>query len=297
HMAQALACPSILASPLPGFTPTAAFPSPLFPVASLGPFNRLSHSLSLRAADWLFGRQIGNWRQNVLGLPARRESRAAGVVYGYSRHVVPVPSDWAKDIMVSGYWFLDSVDWQPDDALAAFLDAGDPPVYVGFGSMPGLDPERMTACVIEALAKVGKRGLIATGGGALAAPAMPGKVHVIDAAPHDRLLLRVSATLHHGGAGTTGASLRAGKPTVICPFFGDQPFWGRRVAALGAGPPPLDRRKLTPDSLAAAIAATDRPEMRRRAAAIGAAIQAEDGVAAAVRFIEERVAAVGRRTA
>jgi sterol 3beta-glucosyltransferase len=297
HMAEALACPSILASPLPGFSPTAAFPSPLFPVASLGPLNRLSHSLSLQGADWLFGRQIGNWRQDVLGLSARRRSRAAGVVYGYSRHVVPVPPDWGQDIMVSGYWFLDSPGWQPDDALAAFLDAGEPPIYVGFGSMPGLDPQAMATIVVEALARAGKRGLFATGGGALAGNGLPRTVHVIDAAPHDQLLPRVAAALHHGGAGTTGACLRAGRPAVICPFFGDQPFWGRRVAALGAGPPPLDRRRLTADGLAAAITATDSPQMRGRAAAIGAAIQAEDGVAAAVRFIEDRVAAPGKRTA
>lgn len=297
HMADALACPSILATPLPGFSPTSAFPSPLFPVASLGPLNRVSHSLSMRAADWLFGRQIGNWRRDVLGLAGPRQNKAAGVVYAYSHHVVPVPPDWGQDIMVSGYWFLDSPGWQPDDVLAAFLDAGEPPIYVGFGSMPGLDPQRMAAVVVEALAKAGKRGLFATGGGALAGHGLPETVHVIDAAPHDQLLPRVAATLHHGGAGTTGASLRAGRPTVICPFFGDQPFWGRRVAALGAGPPPLDRRRLTADSLAAAIMATDSPEMRRRAAATGAAIQAEDGVATAVRFVEDRVAAAGGRTA
>jgi UDP:flavonoid glycosyltransferase YjiC (YdhE family) len=290
HMAEALACPFILASPLPGFTPTSAFPTPMLPFASLGPLNRVSHALAIRGPKLLFGRMVAEWRERALGLARRSSgSAASGTLYAYSPQVVPVPPDWDDDVLVSGYWFLDEADWRPPESLAAFLDAGEPPVYVGFGSMPGLDPQGLTAIVLEAIARTGKRGLLATVGGALRASDMPPNVHVIAGAPHDRLFPVVAATVHHGGAGTTAASLRAGKPMTICPFFGDQPFWGRRIAELGVGPHPLDRKALTAEGLAAAIVAMLDPAMRGRAATLGAAIRQEDGVAAAVGFIERRV--------
>lgn len=295
HMAEALSCPRILASPLPGLTPTAAFPSPLLPFASLGPFNRASHALVMGSANVVFAGTIRTWRMEALKLPARPRlpPEPSGTLYAYSRHVVPIPPDWGRDVLVTGYWFLDDPDWRPPEALASFLADGEPPVYVGFGSMPGLDPQRLTAIVLEALARTGKRGLLASGGGALAAEALPPRARMIDAAPHDRLFPFVSGTIHHGGAGTTAASLRAGKPCAICPFFGDQPFWGRRVAALGVGPPPLDRRTLSADRLAAAIAAMEDQAMRHRAQLLGDAIRDEDGVEAAVRFIEARSPAAG----
>jgi UDP:flavonoid glycosyltransferase YjiC (YdhE family) len=288
HIAERLRIPAVLASPLPGFTPTAAFPSPLLPVASLGPFNRASHQLAIKGGAVLFGRTLADWRRRSLGLKGlRARLPSQPVLYAYSRHVLPVPQDWGKNVLVSGYWFLDDPgDWRPSQALARFLASGDKPIYVGFGSMPGLDPDHLARLVVEALARAGKRGLLATGGGALALSDMPAHVHVVPGAPHDRLFPHVAAALHHGGAGTTGASLRAGLPTIICPFFGDQPFWGRRVAALGAGPVPLDRRCLTVEALAAAFRATDDPAMRRRAGGIAAGIAQEDGVAAAVTFLE-----------
>jgi UDP:flavonoid glycosyltransferase YjiC (YdhE family) len=293
HMAEATARPAILASPLPGFTPTSAFPSPMLPFASLGPLNRASHVLAIKGAEMLFAKAIGDWREKTLGL-ARRRSRSPGplgTLYAYSPQVVPRPADWGLDVLVSGYWFLDSEGWQPPDDLAAFIAGGEPPIYVGFGSMPGLDPRRMTAIVIEGLANAGKRGLLATGGGALDAKDLPAHVHAISGAPHDKLFPLVRATLHHGGAGTTAASLRAGKPTVACPFFGDQRFWGRRIAEIGVGPPPLDRKVLSTDRLAEAFAFMDNPDVSDRAARIGAAIRREGGVLAAVRFIETQVTA------
>lgn len=295
HMAEALGCPAILASPLPGFTPTAAFASPMLPFASLGPLNRASHVLSMRAADFLFGKQIGDWRTSSLGLAGRRANARVqrGTLYAYSKHVVPVPADWNQDVMVTGYWFLDDESWQPSERLAAFLGAGEPPVYVGFGSMPGLDPRRMTALVVEALAKAGRRGLLVVGGGALDGTYLPANVHAIDGAPHDRLLPYVAVAMHHGGAGTTAACLRAGKAMIVCPFFGDQPFWARQVARLGVAPPALDRKSLSVDRLAAAFAVTDDPRMRHSAATLGAAIRQEKGVATAAEFVERQPLARG----
>jgi sterol 3beta-glucosyltransferase len=296
HMATELGVPHILASPLPGFTPTAAFPSPMLPVANLGPLNRPSHLLTIHAASMLFAKDLRTWR-DVNGLDRRGSTApAAGTLYTYSPSVVPVPPDWGREVLVSGYWFLDAPDWQPDDGLRAFLGAGDKPVYVGFGSMPGLDPLELTAIVVEGLSRAGKRGVLASGWGALAGTALPPHVHLIREAPHDRLLPLVSAAIHHGGAGTTAASLRAGVPTTIVPFFGDQPFWARRVAALGVGPASLDRRNMAADAIASALRAMDDPGMKQRAAALGRAIRGEDGLAAAVGFIEERTAAARRAT-
>ncbi|MEP7240761.1 MAG: glycosyltransferase [Devosia sp.] len=290
HIGEALGIPAVLASPLPGFTPTSAFPSPLLPFADLGPLNRPSHALAIRGGEMLFGRALAEWRTGVLGVAAKPKRRLepAGVLYAYSPQVVPVPPDWTSNVLVSGYWFLDDPDWQMPASLRAFISAGPPPVYVGFGSMPGLDPAALTEAVVGGVARAGKRAILATGGGALDGHAAP-HVHMIDGAPHDRLFGLVSATVHHGGAGTTGASLRAGVPTTIMPFFGDQPFWARRVATLGVGPAPLDRRRLSAESVATALVAMDDPQMRARAKAIGTGIREEDGVGAACDFLEARV--------
>jgi UDP:flavonoid glycosyltransferase YjiC (YdhE family) len=297
HIAEKLGLATILASPLPGFTPTAAFPSPLLPFADLGPLNRLSHTLAIRGAELIYMREIAAWRTETLGLPGSMASakRPAGTIYAYSPAVLPKPPDWDERVLVSGYWFLPSDAWAPDDDLAAYLAAGEPPIYIGFGSMPGLDPLHMTRTCIEAASIAGKRILLATGGGALAPTVDTPSVRTIAQAPHDRLFQYVSATVHHGGAGTTGAALRAGKPTVACPFFGDQPFWARRIVDLGVGPPALDRKRLTPQSLAQSMLAMDDTRMRAQAQAIGARIRSEDGVAAALAFVD-KIASPARHT-
>ncbi|MBZ0254489.1 glycosyltransferase, partial [bacterium] len=210
------------------------------------------------------------------------------VVYGYSEHVTPRPAEWPDDVKVTGFWFLDRLDdWRPPDDLQAFLDAGEPPVYVGFGSIAGRKPKRTAQVVVEALQRANVRGIIASGWGGLDASQLPDTIFKIEQAPHDWLFPRMAAVVHHGGVGTTSAGLRAGRPTVVCPFFGDQPYWGSRVHALGVGPKPIPQKKLTPDNLAAAIReAATNPDMRRNAEALGEKIRAEDGVKTAVEFIE-----------
>ena len=290
HMAEALGCRHVLASPLPGFTPTAAFPSPLLPFASLGPLNRLSHALAIRGPSVLFRRLIRDWRSNSLGLAGGSANAArSGTLYAYSRHVLPVPSDWGGDVLVSGYWFLDDHDCDLPDGLMSFLRAGAPPIYVGFGSMPGIDPRRLAKIAIEALVRTGRRGVLATGGGALAADHVPATIKVITDAPHGKLLGLVAGAIHHGGAGTTGAVLRAGIPAAICPFFGDQPFWARRLEQLGVAPAPLDRKSLSAGDLAAAIEMMSATDVRARAAAIGRSLREENGVSTAASFLEAKV--------
>jgi sterol 3beta-glucosyltransferase len=175
--------------------------------------------------------------------------------------------------------------------LERFLAAGEPPVYVGFGSMAGRNPERTTRIVIAALQQAGLRGVLATGWGGLATNEVPATLHLLDQAPHDWLFPRMAAVAHHGGAGTTAAGLRAGCPTIICPFFGDQPFWGRRVHELGAGSRPVPQKQLTSDKLAAALRdAVGNASIRRQALALRDRIRSEDGIAKAVAIIEKEFA-------
>jgi sterol 3beta-glucosyltransferase len=205
---------------------------------------------------------------------------------------VPRPADWDGSSIVTGYWFLDVPDsWQPDPALVEFINKGSPPVYIGFGSMSMFSGAGTTDLVVEALKLAGQRAVLA-GAGRIAAEKTRAGVFIVDAVPHEWLFPRMAAVVHHGGAGTTGASLRAGKPTVICPFVGDQPFWGRRVAALGAGPAPIPQGKLTAEKLADAIhSALTEPRLRTRAASLGETIRVEDGVGRAVAVIEGRLSA------
>jgi UDP:flavonoid glycosyltransferase YjiC (YdhE family) len=296
HIAERLGVPAVLAFTLPGMTPTQAFPSPMLPFADLGPLNRLSHELFLRYANALFRGPINRWREEVLGLPhSHRDDCLRGLpvprLYGFSPSVVPKPADWDENSEVTGYWFLDDEDWVPPPSLQRFLKAGPPPVYVGFGSIPSVDPMRTTALVVNALAIAGQRGILASGWGGLAAAPLSDHIYGLDAAPHDRLFPLISAVVHHGGAGSTAAGLRAGKPTVICPFFGDQPFWARRVANLGASPAPIAQKHLTSDRLAEAISVAVTDEgVRSRAAQLGEKIRAEDGVGTAVASILDRLA-------
>lgn len=295
HIAEKLGVPGIASMPLPN-TPTSAFPNPVLPPATPGFLNRASYRVDTLARAPFAG-VVNTWREEVLGLPGRSrlaaetktpDGRPVPTLYSYSQYVVPDPPDWPPEVTATGYWFLDQHDgWQPPADLLAFLEAGPPPVYVGFGSMTSGDPRQKARLVVDALQRAGQRGVLAKGWGGLAPADVPDTICLIDQAPHDWLFPRVAAVVHHGGAGTTAAGLRAGKPTLIAPFFGDQPFWGRRVHELGVGPQPIPQKKLTVDNLAAAITqAAGDADMRRRAAALGGQIQAEDGVARAVAIIE-----------
>lgn len=214
------------------------------------------------------------------------------MLFGYSPTVLPAFADWAPTQHVTGYWFLDGHPaWQPPAALADFLASGPPPLYVGFGSMNSRDPEAMTMLVIEALQQANRRGVLLTGWGGMSGATVSDDILSVDAAPHDWLLPRMAAVIHHGGAGTTAAGLRAGVPSILIPFGADQPFWGRRVHMLGVGPEPIPLKHLTAPRLAdAIIAATTNDTMIRRAAEVGRKIRAEDGIGTAVRLITNWIA-------
>lgn len=297
-IAEKLRIPAMLGFYLPALTPTRAFPAPFLPGPSTwGGFgNRLSHGIFLRLMTAPFHRQLNRWRAHALNLPRRpfwREtSQRFGLrvpkLYGYSRHLVPVPTDWDSSAHVTGQWFLDRpAEWHPPPGLEHFLDVHPLPLLVSFGSIFGSDPARTTQVVLEALRLSGQRAVLVGGWGGLRPANESPAVWFEQNIPYDWLLPRVSAAVHHGGAGSTGEAARAGIPMVVCPFFGDQPFWGRRVHELGIGPPPIPQKKLTATALAGAMAkAVSDPEMRRRAAELGQRVRAERGVEAAVRAIE-----------
>lgn len=277
--------------------PTRAFPSAIFPsrLGGHAATNYLSHVLGGQAFWQLMRPTVNDLRQTRLDLPAlsllgpfpQMMRHKLPVIYGYSPTILPKPSDWSDALHVTGFWFRPEEDWTPPPELAAFLAAGPPPVYAGFGSMVSRDAERLTAVVVEALRQSGQRGIILGGWAGLAEGEMPATILRLDGVPHRWLFPRVAAVVHHGGVGTTHEGLLAGRPSVIVPFFGDQPFWADRVATLGAGPPGIVQTDLTAERLAAAIQrAVSDQAMGQRAAAIGKAMRAEDGVGTAVGLIE-----------
>ncbi|MEZ5094215.1 glycosyltransferase [Nocardioides sp.] len=237
-------------------------------------------------------RATGDAVRRELGLaPGPRRSWARRLVetpalVGVSPTVLPRPSDWPEHVAVTGSWFL------PDEAgrglsehprLAEFLAAGEPPVYVGFGSMSSHDSRSTTSTVLAALARSGRRAVVHRGAAGLADDVeVPSEVLVVDDVPHGLLFPQCGGVIHHGGAGTTAAALRAGVPSAAVAHMGDQPYWGRRIHELGAGPAPIRRHELTVASLTGLLDGLSAPGIAERAAEVGARVRAEDGVATAV---------------
>lgn len=288
-IAEKLGVPLLEAHLQPLGPPTAAFPGVLTPHVPLWTGKagrRLSHRLTAVALRMPFAAATARVRTEVLGLPARPDPRrdprrGLPSVYGYSRYVVPDAPEWGPDRHVTGYWILPAhPEWTPPARLREFLAAGPPPVCVGFGSMAGKDPAALTRLVTDAVRHAGVRAVLLSGWGGLQEDAVRhDDVLVLDEAPHDWLLPRCAAVVHHGGAGTTGAGFAAGIPQIVVPYGVDQPFWGSRVAALGVGAAPIPRRRLTTDSLADAVrVVTTDGDMRRRAAELGRRVRSEDGV-------------------
>jgi sterol 3beta-glucosyltransferase len=278
---------------------TRAFPAFLLPFRySLGgAYNHLTHTLTRRFL-WaaMGGPAVNRWRVS-LGLPAWRSELEmqkyarrldAPSLYGYSPMILPRPQDWDEFQHVCGYWFLDPpAGWQPPAELQRFLAVGPAPVYVGFGSMRPKNAEAIARLVIRALELSGQRGILSTGWGSIARLPASRNVLFVEEVPHAWLFPRMAAVVHHGGAGTTAAGLRAGVPNIISPFGGDQYSWAERVVKIGAGLRVARVKRLRPESLSDAIqTAVMDPALRAGAAEMGQVIRAEDGLGRAVEVIE-----------
>lgn len=297
HIAEKLKIGCALVTPIPMFVPTAEWPFPVLPNIKLGGwYNRLSYRIVTALSGIFLGKYIRKFRKEIGLKPMAKfdllkdgDGLALPVLHLISEAVIPRPGDWPTNAYMTGYCFLQrEKNWTPPAGLQSFLDKGAPPIYVGFGSMAGRNPHQLTKIVVEALQRAGVRGLIATGWGGMKCEDLPDSILEVESVPHDWLFPRVSAVVHHGGAGTTAAGLRSGRPAVIVPFFGDQPFWGHLVYALGAGTKPIPRKKLNADQLAAAIEdAVSNPGFHKKAAEIGNRIRQEDGIGNALVVIEK----------
>lgn len=296
HIAERLGIPFVASLPLPFLTPTGDFPIPFTTGHHSQRWNRTTYQFN-RFTAIAYGGMINRFRKKQLGL--NRESRFSDylhrdgarvpVLYPVSPSVVPRPDDYPDSAHLTGYWFRQAASDAvlPDD-VSAFLDHGGPVIYAGFGSMGfGRHAAERGRIVLEAIRGAGARAVVARGWGGLDAT-QADDVLVIDEVPHDLLFPRVSAVVHHGGSGTTAAGLRAGRPTLICPVLGDQPFWGERVHALGAGPRPLPLKKLRAESLTERLVdLLSDSQYAVRAAELGERIRTEDGTGEAVRILAQ----------
>ncbi|MBT8461336.1 MAG: glycosyltransferase [Gemmatimonadetes bacterium] len=295
HLAQVDRTPTIQLSLQP-LLPTSAFPAITTSFTDLGSLgNRLSHRINqqlfwqpLRSAvDQWRVRDLGLPRHGVLGPYGQLTAKREPIVHGFSRHLVPPPPDWPDYAIVSGHWPLRASRSLPGET-AAWLDDGQPPIYVGFGSVRDSESERLASQAIEAASRAGVRLVLDSGWTGLGG-ADGDRVHVVSDTDHAVLFPRMSAVVHHGGAGTTHTAAAAGVPSMAVPYYADQPFWGRRLEAVGIGAPPLLRRRLGVDALAERFKALDHDRVRAQAKRVGKAIRAERGLETATEFITRRL--------
>lgn len=293
--------PLVVANNLPAVCPTGEFPNTYLMGRSMGSaINRLTYKI-IPAVMTPLSRMRRQWRSGRLHLRTPMESLVGGQgfpiyhLHGHSRYILPRPADWPDAHLVTGYWTSDRLPPNsPAVALSDFVSAGPAPVYAGFGSMASSDPEPLTRTVCNAVRDTGSRAIVARCSGALsaqlAAELLPGQVFGLDGregVSHDWLFPQCSALVTHGGPGTVGAALRAGKPQVIVPFGMDQPFWAHRAHRIGVATKPLPIKKCTAEALGERLrTALSSDEIRQKASEISSLVREEDGVMTAVEKIE-----------
>ncbi|KAL2755788.1 glycosyltransferase family 1 protein [Sodiomyces alcalophilus JCM 7366] len=309
HIAEKLGVPLHMMFTMP-WSPTRAFPHPLANIQSTNTDAVMTNYLSYALVEMMtwqgLGDVINRFRANVLDLDPISLIWAPGLLtrlrvpytYCWSPALIPKPNDWDSRIDISGFYFLDlASSFRPDPDLAAFLQAGSPPIYIGFGSIVVDDPDGLTKMIFEAVRLTGVRALVSKGWGGLGAESvgLPTGVFMLGNVPHDWLFGHVSAVCHHGGAGTSAAGIRAGKPTIVVPFFGDQPFWGAMVHNAGAGPAPIPYKEFTAEKLAEAIRHCMKPETQTRAQELGARIREERGADEGAKSFHQHLGVDGLR--
>lgn len=302
QVAERLGVPAIAVDPLPGLVPTSAFANPMFPFHLPRAFNRASYRWTPLMIRGVFG-PTDRWRAEVLDLPPRRshadpmldpDGTPATVLHPFSPRLFPAPPGYPDWVHTTGYWFLPAPPtWSPPPQLVDFLDDHRPTVYVGFGSLAGVSPRQTGQIVADAARRAGVRALVVAGTGAgIQVDERADDIMGLGDVPFDWLFPRVAAVVHHGGIGTTGAALAAGRPQVACPFIPSQRFVARRIVDLGVSPGTVEHHRLTSERLAAAIGrAVSDETVAARARALSKEIRAEEGLTTAVSIIEEQVAA------
>ncbi|CAH8356805.1 unnamed protein product [Eruca vesicaria subsp. sativa] len=320
HVAEALGVPIHIFFTMP-WTPTHEFPHPLARVPQSAAY-WLSYIVVDLMVWWSIRTYINDFRKRKLNLaPIAYFSTYHGSIshlptaYMWSPHVVPKPSDWGPLVDVVGYCFMNlGSKYQPQKEFINWIERGSPPIYIGFGSMPLDDPKKTMDIILETLRDTEQRGIVDRGWGGLGNLAeVPENVFLLEDCPHDWLFPQCSAVvifrflmyyppsslrryyvineavsrvvdmkIHHGGAGTTATGLKAGCPTTIVPFFGDQFFWGERIYEKGLGPAPIPIAQLSVENLCNSIIFMLQPEVKSRVMELAKVLENEDGVAAAV---------------
>jgi UDP:flavonoid glycosyltransferase YjiC (YdhE family) len=293
--AEVMRIPSVGVYLAPGL-PTREFPPPGWPAAGQSsPADNLAAGREVLARTGSLYADVLRRLRARLDLPAATAQQPSPpddwpICHGFSPAVVPRPADWPAAVRVTGYWWpARPPGWQPPDQLVDFLAAGPPPVFIGFGSMTP-DHERLHEVVAVAVTRAGVRAVVQSGWAELGPTG--DDILVVGDLPHDWLFPRTAAVVHHAGAGTTGAGLRAGVPAVPVPVLVDQPFWADRLHRLGVAPDPLPLHELTADALADALrSCLDRPSYRDRATELAHRIRADDGPAVVLSLVTQ----LGRR--
>lgn len=295
-LADSSGIPMILAAVIP-LARTDAFPLMGFPQIPMPGYNRSTYTIGEGVVWLMFRKVINRWRIQELGLSgiSRMEYFGSGgtggcpILNGFSPKVVERPADWGENIHITGYWFPDDPDWQPPSALVNFIERGQPPIFIGFGSMPVKNPTQTTKTILRALKLTNQRAILHAGWSGLGDQGLPDNIFKIDYAPYSWLFPKMALVIHHGGSGTTAFGLRAGVPSCAIPILGfDQVYWGNRIADLGAGPSPVPIRYLTVEKLSKVIRqATSNPAFRQKAASLGERIRRENGIENAVGIINQ----------
>lgn len=302
HCAERLGIPLHLVFTFP-YTPTSAFPHPLANIKSSNVDREYTNYMSYPLVDLMtwqgLGDLVNRFRVKTLGLepvstlwaPGQLTRMRVPMTYLWSPGLVPKPEDWGPEIDIAGYVFLDlAKSYNPPDDLVKFLQRSEtdsrPIIYIGFGSISGIeDPKAFCKLIFEATVQANVRAVVSRGWGGMGdGMDVPDGVFMIDNVPHDWLFPQVDAVVHHGGAGTCAAGLRLGKPTMIVPFFGDQPFWANMIVRAGAGAKQVwPLKKLSVQRFATGISQCLEPLAKENAQAIAKSIALEgDGAQNAV---------------
>jgi sterol 3beta-glucosyltransferase len=303
HIAATLRVPLVLSQMYPVLVPTRSFPVAVyrFPMQGRLPaaLNRATYPAFQSMVRAVTSKDVEGWRQQKLLLPRPRrrngllrrpDGGTVPVLNAFSRHLLPPPPDWPQTVHTTGNWLLPAPPgWRPAPELSDFLAAGDPPVYIGFGSMTSSVSPGIQRLVLEAVGRAGARAVlaVATDTGPASEDLPPGVILVNDV-PHAWLFPRVAMVIHHGGLGTTAAASAAGRPQAIYPFMTDQLFWADRMHRLGLTPAPVPVSRLTAAGLASTIRLVlGDPHMSQRARDLGYLLRAEDGAAVATTVLEK----------
>lgn len=294
--------PDIHIQTFPMFAPTGDYPNVTMPNLGSRFLNRLTHTLSMQITMLTSTIGFEQVRRRA-GSPKRKLYRPfkddshrlrTPILCAWSPSLLPPSSDWNPRVHVTGYYFLpENKSYSPPLELDEFLKSGKPPVCVSFGSMVNKNAEKIDAVIRESLMRTNNRGTILSGWGS-AHRESTSEFLYLESAPHDWLLPKCKMIVHHGGAGTTSAGLRAGIPQVVVPFMADQPFWGNRVHAIGAGPKPIRVNQLSVEKMASAMAEAETNLILERAQVTGQRIRSEEGVDTAIKLIESYVVEFGR---